>query len=233
MIAWSYSRLKEFENCPLKFYLCNVSKEIPFVETEEMRRGNVLHTFLEKYIKNELSASAIPAELSCEVRFIDDLRKSKHSLVAEQKFCFDKKLSLVDWFYNRAWLRAKIDLIACEPYSDNLFVVDWKTGKVRHDEDQIKLMCCILFLVNKFERFICPSKRPLKQVSGCLMFIKDKEKSPIYKMTAESFEKTWEKFVVRAYKIKRAHITAKWLATPNKLCPWCNATCAQCKFKGN
>jgi hypothetical protein len=57
----------------------------------------------------------------------------KKAVLVELEVAFNEKWERVDWFDKAAWLRLKLDVL--ERKATHTEITDWKTGKVR-DEDQ-------------------------------------------------------------------------------------------------
>ena len=60
-IAWSYSSLKTFEQCPRKYYHLKVAKDIKDGDTDATRYGTSMHTVAEEFIRDGVE---IPAQFS-------------------------------------------------------------------------------------------------------------------------------------------------------------------------
>jgi hypothetical protein len=49
--TWSYSSLKEYENCPKKYHEIRVLKNYEFIDTPQTIYGKEVHEALELYVK--------------------------------------------------------------------------------------------------------------------------------------------------------------------------------------
>ena len=47
---WSFSKIKDFEQCPKQYYHKHILKEVPFVQTEAILYGNEFHKMAEDFI---------------------------------------------------------------------------------------------------------------------------------------------------------------------------------------
>jgi RecB family exonuclease len=125
--AWSFSALRDFEQCPHRIKL--KAEKAPVLEEEE-NRGTVIHREAEMYIKGELDA--MPKSLKkFEAEFERERELYAAGLVqVEQPWGFTHIWTPTDYFAPDIWLRVQID--SMERMPDDLstrFVVDWKTGK--------------------------------------------------------------------------------------------------------
>ena len=59
--AWSYSRIKSFEQCPKKFYHLKVAKDYEEPETSAMGYGTAFHLAAEEFIRD---GKPVPDEFS-------------------------------------------------------------------------------------------------------------------------------------------------------------------------
>lgn len=151
--SWSYSRLLDFEACPLMAKLKIIDKipeperPLPPGKTEHANdRGTRVHNECELYVRGE-------GPLPQEARYFEDEFKSlaakfKKGMVSlEGEWGFDKNWQPVDW--KLAWLRVKLDA-NIHLSNTHAAVVDYKTGKkfgneVKHGE-QLQMYALAVFL---------------------------------------------------------------------------------------
>ena len=151
--SWSYSRLLDYEACPLmaKFKIVDRIPEperpLPPGKTEHANdRGTRVHNECELYVRGE-------GPLPQEARYFEDEFKSlaakfKKGMVSlEGEWGFDKQWQPVDW--KLAWLRMKLDA-NIHLSNTHAAVVDYKTGKkfgneVKHGE-QLQMYALAVFL---------------------------------------------------------------------------------------
>lgn len=145
--AGSYSRLRDYEECPLRAWL-KYSARVPEppvppdIETP-LDRGTRVHKDAELYIKGE---KPITPELA---DFEDDLfglhtiyLQRSQDIAVEEMWCFDEDLNPVPWNdWDNIWLRIKQDVVVKNP--DSVVCIDFKTGKKKGNEikhnDQLRL----------------------------------------------------------------------------------------------
>lgn len=151
--SWSYSRLLDFEACPLMAKLKIIDKipeperPLPPGKTEHANdRGTRVHNECELYVRGE-------GPLPQEARYFEDEFKSlaakfkKGTVSLEGEWGFDKEWQPIDW--KLAWLRMKLDA-NIHLSNTHAAVVDYKTGRkfgneVKHGE-QLQMYALAVFL---------------------------------------------------------------------------------------
>lgn len=128
--AWSFSRWKVYEECPLKAKLKFIDK-IPEPSSPAMERGTAIHKRAEEYVSGTIRSA--PAEIkSLKVQFkeIRDLNKSSGGKLTtiEDTWAFRRDWSRTTWNdWDGCWLRVKLDMAHVD--GNTVFVSDVKTGK--------------------------------------------------------------------------------------------------------
>lgn len=152
-LAWSFSRLTEYEKCPRWAYLAYVEKR-PKPETIDRThadRGVAVHLAAESYIKGE--AQQLDPALEKVKDFIEICREQNAKGLAEveEEWAFDLNWQPCNWFGKTTWLRLKLDVLLKWP--DSIYeIVDWKTGKrfgneVKHSQQGL------LYAIAAFMRY--------------------------------------------------------------------------------
>ena len=119
MIAWSYSRLSDYESCPKMFEAKNITKTVKFVGNAATERGKKLHKALERdVIRVGHGRPFISQELLHVKPIIEGFVKLHPQIATEQQLAFKVDLGVCDWFDKDVWLRAIIDVEGCmNPFS--------------------------------------------------------------------------------------------------------------------
>lgn len=211
--AWSFSSLNDFQNCPRAYQLKRVTKECKQSETEAMRHGTIQHEHLEFRVAKK---KPVPPELEWVEPHIQMMELSGGKLIAEQSVGLTKGLTKTGFFAKDVWCRGKLDLTVQFPTSS--VILDWKTGKRKHDSDQLML----------FAGFEFAMRPEIEKVKTGFVWLKDK------KIDSETFERKdipiiWGHFLPKVEKLERAYEKDEWPCRPSGLCGWCPATRAQCK----
>lgn len=212
--TWSFSSLKQYQNCPKQYHEIRVLKNYTVKENEAMIYGKEVHTALENYVRDgvELVKNyqkfkgmvdeliAIPGEKLCELEM---------ALTRDKKPCaFDDE--------NR-WVRGIADLVIID--EDYAFVVDYKTGSNKYpDTKQLKLMALMLF-----EHF--PKVNKVK--AGLMFLAKDSFITAQYKRS--DMEKHWGTFNKILTRLDASYEYDNWRPNPTPLCGWCSVK--TCEFQ--
>lgn len=123
-IAWSYSRLACYEECPLKFKFKFIDK-LPEPSSEAMERGSTIHKEAEAYVKN---GGKLPTSLKLFRKEFTAVRKEPE-IAAESQWAFTKLWHTTSWFAKDTACRMVVDLAVLN--ADTVRAIDYKTGKVR------------------------------------------------------------------------------------------------------
>ena len=202
--AWSFSRWKDYEQCPLKAKFKHVDK-IKEPGSAAMDRGSEIHKLAEDYAMGKLAE--LPQELACFGEEFEILRDRKPS--CELEWAFDNEWHPTTWFAPKAWCRIKVD--AClsavgEP--TKLIVIDHKTGKVNPDhKDQLGLYALGAFNMLDY----------LQTVDARLWYLDQGEEG------GEVFERGDVPELTRTWarRTKAMLSDTKFLPTPSNKCRWC------------
>lgn len=232
--SWSFSRLQDFRQCPLKAKLKHLDK-IKEPPNEAMERGTKIHKLAEDYIKGTISK--LPIELA---RFKDEfamLRKAYKKKILGAKVEGDGNFTK-DWLpttwddWANCWVRVKID--ATHYLEGNvLMVTDWKTGKFRRTEvqdylEQLELYCLTVLIL---DTSLAGAVSRLVYLDEGTIYPPKEEQIVVMRKDIARLQKKWAKVV--APMMNAVNFPAK----PNDKCHWChyrksNASNGggQCKF---
>lgn len=157
LTSWSYSRYSDWRQCPLKAKLKHIDR-IKEPSNSAMERGNAIHKGAEAYIKSEVPATALMAELKLfkdEFKKLRALYKKKAlPMVVEDNWAFTADWTETQWDdWVGCWVRIKLD--AAHYVADNVMVVtDWKSGKPNaykkvEYEEQLELYALAALLLHE------------------------------------------------------------------------------------
>jgi RecB family exonuclease len=143
--AWSFTALSTFETCPLQYKHKYVLKDVPFEETEAIKEGNRAHTALENFIAK---GESLPSEFAHFAPIMAAITKHKCELRPEQEVAATRDWKPTAYSYRNkdAWVRGKADLLMVS--GATAIAIDYKTGKVKEDSDQLRLMAALVFVNN-------------------------------------------------------------------------------------
>lgn len=129
--AWSYSRLGDYIQCPLKAKLKHLDK-VAEPPAPALERGSEIHAVAAKYAKGELAK--FPDELQLFEKEFGFLKKNrtKYKYMLEEQWAFNRLWESCSWFDRTAWCRMILDLAYIK--GSTLIIIDHKTGKIREEQ---------------------------------------------------------------------------------------------------
>ena len=145
-IAWSYSRLKTFKDCPKQFYHMNVPKKghpdrIEFVQSQAMLDGNEVDNALTERISKGV---VLPPKFTPYEGVVRAVLAAPGVKFTQMRLALDqtmKSCGYMDW--DNAWVRVIYDVAVVN--GDHAFLGDWKNGQIWLDEDQLRLFATVGF----------------------------------------------------------------------------------------
>ncbi len=149
-MPYSHSRLNTFETCPRQFYHRYIARDVEFKETVHTKTGTALHAAVEHRLKADknVSTKLEPefGDTDIEMMYLNAV-KVRNQIAArcanhyrqwvelELKYaCHDFDfIGYVDW------------LVQPHERPHSMIIVDWKSGKVRKDFDQLDRYAWLVF----------------------------------------------------------------------------------------
>jgi hypothetical protein len=224
--AWSYSKLKNFDSCPRRYYEVDVIKAWPQPKTPDLERGDALHAAMAKRVK---LGTALPMEFSYMEPWAEKLTKvisPAQAIAVELKLAATKDMKPTSYFAKNVWLRGVIDYIQLSPLHSNgdykqlASIIDYKTGKPREDETQLALNACLVFA--HYPDVVGASTSFLWTEYNDTMHVTFKRKDA---------KDIWENVKPRVAKLEQATIEGEFPPTKNYLCrEYCPVL--SCEFNG-
>lgn len=217
VLPWSYSTLTSFETCPRRYYLTKISKQVKEPQGEALIYGNEVHKALEKDLKGE---QALPTKFASFAPLVNAIKALPGKRLVEQSFGLDVNLRPVSFFAKDCWVRGKIDLLVVG--TTTAAAIDWKTGKMKSDLDQMKLFAAAALQDHPY----------LQSVRTGFAWLHDQ------KLQREDFKREdtpaiWGEFIVRVQRMENAAKTGDFPPNPSGLCrKWCPVGNQLCEFCG-
>ena len=229
-IALSWSRLSDYQQCPLKFKMKYIDKNKIFKEDDQasphLVRGSNVHKALENYVVQKTSGGQYEVKISSlnEVEetkpFVDRFIDNYKTVIPETQIAIDKNWNRVEWFSRDAYYRAILDLIAIRP--SDVAIIDYKTGKFR-DYDTGPGGMGQLHLSGGISLHLWPT---VPEVSTTYAYV-DHKKTIVKKFTRE------DAAPIRAHFDEQYQIVNnddKFKPTVNEFCKWCPVTREHCPY---
>lgn len=218
--SWSYTALNDFETCPLSFAEKRYFKRVKVTESEEMRWGKEVHKAYEDYAKGLPIPAAERKIPELGYKVVDSLRRFGGTLMAEQQIAINRQFKPTEWFGKDAWGRGIVDAAAMN--DDKVLICDYKTGKKKHDETQLRIFCLFFALMyphlQEFDAKFAWLKEPNPKdaITGLQKPLRRADLKPVL-----------EEVITRVARMEAAWDAAVFQARTSGLCKrWCDVmTC--------
>ena len=213
-MIWSFTFLNDLANCPFKAWRKHVKKDLPpepespaKAERERaMRDGITTHKLLEDYI-NGPRLRRLPVELEAHAKPLVE-----QGARAEVKLGMTREMGPASFNRGDPWGRGKLDVLIMYPPAAVIF--DWKTGKVREDDRELKIQSMLL-------RANHPE---ITRVSGAYVWLKEGRMGVWRDLT--DINRTYHGTV--ASMAEAESYGDNWPCKPNALCSYCPVL--DCRF---
>lgn len=217
VLPWSYSSLNAFEQCPRRYNITRIQKLIREPQTEATLHGNEVHKALELHVSGQ---QALPSKYAQWSPLADRIKKAPGKKLVEYKFALTKGFRTTEFFAKDAWVRGVIDVGVLG--TKEATVLDWKTGKPKHDTDQLKLFAGVTLAAYPY----------LERVkTGYIWLAHNKIDSQVF--TKADVPGIWQEFMPRVQRMERALEKDEWPPKPSGLCnAWCPVGRKLCEFCG-
>jgi RecB family exonuclease len=235
---YSASALGLFNQCPRKFKFYKIDKvKIPWIRTDALVRGELVHLLLEYYDKDinfqiqeikklqkkdtAINKDLIKESFNIYKRFKNtDLGKkllSYKSLGREMKIALkiqDKILTPCDYSNKDAIFRGMIDSIFVDIQTDEVFIIDWKTGKDKSEGDYKQSPDQLLYYASwYFTNF------PVDKISIMYVFVEHENKYLKYELTRDRINYYNKMLLSNIAEVEREKEFPK---IETALCDWCD-----------
>jgi CRISPR/Cas system-associated exonuclease Cas4 (RecB family) len=214
----SVTALQTFEQCPRKYYAMYVSR-VPSKQSDEMAWGNTVHKALENRLKRGMNLPPEMAAFAWAVEPFVKLKAQGFVVHAEQNMAITKKLEAVDYWAKdgTVWLRGKTDADA--QIGDAMLITDYKTGKVKEDKTQLRMMAMLVFARNE----------AINTVKAMFAFLKfSKTSTPVTYTRDKDYNEILHDIWPRIDAIEHEFRINKFHPNPGPLCGWCHIK--QCEY---
>lgn len=163
-IAWSFSSLKTFQQCPKKYYHTKVAKDVKEMDTQATLYGKSVHTAAEEYIRD---GKEIPPEFSYIQPTLDVLNAIPGDKYCEFKMGLREDLTPCDFFAEDVWWRGVADLLVVNEEKGLAYSADYKTSKNARYADTKQLDLVAVGIFAHFPKIV--------RVKSALVFVVSKE----------------------------------------------------------
>jgi hypothetical protein len=208
-LSHSYSSIKLYENCPLRYFRQRIVKDVIDEGGEASKYGERVHAFLETRLKEN---ALLPQEVAHYESLCSSVERIAHNgeLFVEKELVLTDNLTPTTWWEPDAWLRSKLDILVIS--GDMANVMDWKTGKRNADQFQMQL-----FAAQVFKHY-----PEVTRVKTSLVWLKDMamDTEVYYRSGVNTI---WAEVMKRIQRINDSLEHDNWPAKPSGLCRYCPA----------
>jgi hypothetical protein len=208
-IAWSYSSLKTFQQCPRKYYHTKVAKDVKDSDTTATLYGKSVHTAAEEYIRDGV---ALPPQFGYLEPMLEQLKEIPGEKHCELRLGLTQDLEPCGFFADNVWWRGIADLVIVDKEKKLAYSVDYKTSKNARYADikQLELVATALF--KHFPE--------VERIKSALMFVVSNEfVRAVHK--PENIELYLEKPKQDLNRLTAAFNNDVWNAASGPLCRFC------------
>lgn len=203
--AFSYSRLKAYEQCPKRFHAISVAKSVKDPPNEFSAYGDFVHKSFATFLRD---GSRLPLTLRQYEKYLLPIRNAPGEKVIEQKIAINADYEQVEWFAKDVFCRVISDLTQLNGTKGVLW--DWKTGKPEDDFTQLKLTGAVTFLLAE----------ELEELTLAFFWLKTKKVAPM-KMSRGDCTSVWSEILPRVQRYQTAHEELDFPARSSYLCAYC------------
>lgn len=204
--AWSYSKIKNFETCPKRYWHYDVNKDVKEPEGEALQYGNAVHAALAA----ALLGDPLPNHFKNLQSWVDRIVTREGKILTEQKLAITNEFEPCDWFAKTAWYRGIADVIKIT--GRVALAIDWKTGKIVEDGSQLALMAQCIF-----------SHHPdVERIRTEFVWLKE-DATTRADFARKDMADVWKGILPRVSLLQNAHETMTFPPKPGGLCrKWCS-----------
>ena len=206
-LSHSYSSIKLYENCPLRYYRQRILKDVVDEGGEASKHGERIHAFLENRLKTDQLLPQEVAHYEPLCSMVERLARGGQ-LEIEKELVLTENLTPTGWWDSDAWLRSKLDVLVIN--GNDAIVMDWKTGKRKADFFQMQM-----FAAQVFKHY-----PEVVRVKTILVWLKTLEQdTETYNRI--NINEVWAEIMKRIQRIHSSVEHDNWPAKPSGLCRYC------------
>jgi PD-(D/E)XK nuclease superfamily len=201
--AWSYSRLKNYETCPLRYNEIDVKKSCRESPNEQLAYGDQLHKSAAAWLTK---GTTLPAGFDTVLQpWLDRLARGPGDLYVESKLAIKQDFSPCEYFERGVWLRTIADVIKVS--GRVALVWDWKTGKILEDHVQLALVAACVFA----------HYPAVERIRSEFIWLKDDAKTTLELKRAD-LGTLWSSILPRVASLEAATVQDSFPPKPGYLC---------------
>lgn len=208
-MSYSYSSIKQFENCPRQYHEVKILKRYKSQDTTATLYGTAVHKAFEDHVKD---GTPLPPSYERYAKFVEPLAAMQGELRCEEKLGIRGDFTPCGFFDTDVWFRGVPDYLALNHDAGVARVADYKTGKSSRyaDTAQLELMAAMVFIHHPH----------IKVVKGVLLFVVADDVIKA-KFSREALPGILSRWAGRANAIETATESGTWNPKSSGLCGFC------------
>lgn len=220
--SWSWSRLKNWRTCPKRHWECDIAKNYKD-DGEASLWGKDLHSAMQRCIDK---GAALPETMTRFEKWPAMVRGFKElgvDVATECEMAIDDQFKPSSWFDPLTWLRAKIDVRALNRKKGHALAIDWKTGKMKPEYEQLGITAGVIF-----------ATYPDVHVVDTMYVWFGHDAETAQRFTRTDMTQFWANLMPEIKQMEEAHRTLTYPPRPGPICmKWCPVTSCPYHGKGN
>lgn len=221
--TWSYSKLKNYRNCPKKHYHCDLApkgERIAEKRSQQLDDGEMIHTAMEKRVRDGVPLPPAIRDYEAEAQEALAVTPAGSIVLVEEKAAIKEDFSACGYFDQGVWLRLKIDFAKIIPSAGIASLRDWKTGKIIEDSEQLALTA----------QWVFSKWKEIQLVVTHFVWLGQRAKTTV-RMTRDQMPEFWRGLWPELEQYKEAVRTNTFPPKPGGLCKnYCPVT--SCPYHG-
>lgn len=217
--AWSFTRLKNYEVCPKRYYETDVLKNYnDGDDNPDLQWGETVHKAMAERCQNGVALpDGMPEHYEA---WAQKVLVGGGEIFTELELAIDQNFSAAPWFGDKdrrtgaligpqPWFRAKVDLVKKQgPIG---LLVDWKTGKIVDESFQLALSAACAF-----------AKWPdLQALRVSYVWLKEDAESSDT-VLRKDMPNVWRQLWPRISALTQSHLSLSFPPQQGKMCrKWC------------
>lgn len=220
--TWSYSRLKNWRACPLKHYMNDLVKAVPAEKSRALEEGNAVHAAVAEYINGK--KNPLPPTMRGYQPEIDRVMGNDPLgtlWLVEKNLAITRSFEPCDTFDPLVWMRAKCDFV--KVYGPVGIAIDWKTGQIKEEQEQLALMAQCVF----------SAYDEVQKIRTQYVWLGNNATTTV-DFTREDLRRMWQSLMPEIERYETAYVSGDFPPRPSGLCKrHCNVTSCQYYGKGS
>lgn len=207
MVAWSYSSLKTFQQCPKKYYHTRVAKDFKDEDSTATIYGKEVHKVAEDFIRD---GTPIPEKYAYITPVLESLNNIPGTKYCEIQLGLTEDLQPCGFFDENVWWRGIADLLVIN--GEEAYSVDYKTSKNSKyaDTKQLDILATAIFA----------HYPQVKRIKSALIFVVCNDFVRKHHVIADT-DKYLAPFKFDLERLDNALVTGVWNANSSALCSYC------------